>query len=69
MGILPRVSTLGKRFGARVLFENLSFGLAEGGRTGLIEPNGSGKTTLLEILAGSDEPEWSRFQAAHQRLP
>src|SRR5580692_974648 len=57
MGVLLSVSTLGKRFGARVLFENLSLSLSEGDRTGLIGPNGSGKTTLLEILAGNDEPQ------------
>src|SRR3984957_11716453 len=57
MGVLLSVSAIGRRFGARVLFENLSFSLSEGDRTGLIGPNGSGKTTLLEILAGNDEPQ------------
>jgi ABC transport system ATP-binding/permease protein len=57
MGVLLSVSAIGKRFGARVLFENLSLSLSEGDRTGLIGPNGSGKTTLLEILAGNDTPE------------
>src|SRR5271167_2018935 len=57
MGVLLSVSALGKRFGARILFENLSFSISEGDRTGLIGPNGSGKTTLLELLAGNDAPE------------
>src|SRR5579859_5547762 len=57
MGVLLSVSGLGKRFGARVLFENLSLSLSEGDRTGLIGPNGSGKTTLLEILAGKEAPD------------
>jgi ATP-binding cassette subfamily F protein uup len=57
MGVLLSVSTLGRRFGARVLFDNLSLSLSEGDRTGLIGPNGSGKTTLLEILAGKDLPD------------
>jgi ATP-binding cassette subfamily F protein uup len=57
MGVLLSVSALGKRFGARVLFENLSLSLSEGDRMGLIGPNGSGKTTLLEILAGNEAPE------------
>src|SRR5271169_6462812 len=57
MGVLLSVSAVGKRFGARVLFENLSLSLSEGDRTGLIGPNGSGKTTLLEILAGNDDPD------------
>jgi ATP-binding cassette subfamily F protein uup len=57
MGVLLSVSAIGRRFGARVLFENLSLSLSEGDRTGLIGPNGSGKTTLLEILAGNDAPD------------
>jgi ABC transport system ATP-binding/permease protein len=57
MGVLLSVSALGKRFGTRVLFDNLSLSLSEGDRTGLIGPNGSGKTTLLEILSGHEEPE------------
>src|SRR5580658_4195061 len=57
MGILLSGVALGKRFGTRVLFANLSVSLSEGDRTGLIGPNGSGKTTLLEILAGKDAPD------------
>ena len=52
MGILLSCQNLSKSFGARPLFENLSFGLFEGERTGLIGPNGTGKSTLLKILAG-----------------
>jgi ATP-binding cassette subfamily F protein uup len=57
MAVLLSVSAVGKRFGARILFENLSLSLSEGDRTGLIGPNGSGKTTLLEMLAGNDAPD------------
>jgi ABC transport system ATP-binding/permease protein len=57
MGVLLSVSAIARRFGARVLFENLSLSISEGDRTGLIGPNGSGKTTLLEILAGNDAPD------------
>jgi ATP-binding cassette subfamily F protein uup len=56
MAVLLSGSALGKSFGARVLFENLSLSINEGDRTGLIGPNGSGKTTLLEILAGNEQP-------------
>jgi ATP-binding cassette subfamily F protein uup len=43
--------------GARTLFDNFSFTLSDGDRTGLIGPNGSGKTTLLEILSGKEPPD------------
>jgi ATP-binding cassette subfamily F protein uup len=49
--------SVAKQFGARPLFESVSFGLFEGDRVGLVGPNGSGKTTLLKILAGLEEPD------------
>jgi ATP-binding cassette ChvD family protein len=48
---------IGKSFGDRVLFENLSFSLPPGGIVGVIGPNGAGKTTLFRILAGQDKPD------------
>ena len=54
MAILLSCQDLSKSFGARPLFEGLSFGLSEGERTGLIGPNGAGKSTLLKILAGAE---------------
>src|SRR3954464_2943752 len=55
--ILLSCQKLSKSFGARPLFEGLSFGLFEGERTGLIGPNGTGKSTLLKILAGLEKPD------------
>ena len=52
MGVLLSGSALTKSFGARPLFENLSLGLSDGDRTGLIGPNGSGKTTTLNVISG-----------------
>ena len=49
-----QVEGLTKSFGDLVLFENISFGIAEGQRIGLIAKNGSGKTTLLNIIAGKE---------------
>ena len=49
-----QVDGLTKSFGDLVLFENISFGIAEGQRMGLIAKNGSGKTTLLNIIAGKE---------------
>jgi len=49
-----QVDNLTKSFGDLVLFENISFGIAEGQRIGLIAKNGTGKTTLLNILSRRD---------------
>ena len=49
-----QVDNLTKSFGDLVLFENISFGIAEGQRIGLIAKNGTGKTTLLNILSGKE---------------
>ena len=48
------VQNLTKSFGATVLFENISFSVAEGQKIGLIAKNGTGKTTLLSILVGKE---------------
>ncbi len=47
-----QVKELKKSFGDRVLFENITFGIYEGDKVGLIAKNGAGKTTLLKIIAG-----------------
>ena len=51
------VQNLTKSFGALVLFENISFSVAQGQRVGLIAKNGTGKSTLLSLLAGNDSPD------------
>ena len=48
---------LSKAFGAKPLFEDVSFTVSEADRIGLIGPNGSGKSTLLRILAGTEQPD------------
>ncbi len=50
-----QVDELTKSFGDLVLFRNISFGIAEGQRIGLIAKNGAGKTTLLNIIAGKED--------------
>ena len=48
------VQKLTKSFGALVLFDQISFSIAEGQRVGLIAQNGTGKSTLLSVLTGKD---------------
>ncbi len=51
---LLQIDTLTKSFGDLVLFRDISFGIAQGDRIGLIAKNGTGKTTLLQIIAGKE---------------
>ena len=50
-----QVENLTKSFGDNLLFENISFGIADNQRMALIAKNGSGKTTLLNIIAGNED--------------
>ena len=52
MSILLTAKEVSKSYGARSLFSDIDFVIAEGDRVGLIGPNGAGKSTLLQILAG-----------------
>ena len=49
-----QIENLTKSFGDRVLFSDVTFGIYEGDKIGLIAKNGSGKTTLLRIIAGEE---------------
>lgn len=49
------IDKLTKSFGDLVLFEDISFGIEQGQKIGLIAKNGSGKTTLLNIIAGKED--------------
>ena len=57
MGVILQVENLTKSFGYDLLFGDISFGLDEGDKVGLIAKNGTGKSTLLNLLAGIDNPD------------
>ncbi len=54
---LLSAENLTKSYGLKTLFSNLSFGIAEGEKIGLIGINGTGKSTLLKVLAGVEHPD------------
>ncbi len=58
------VEGLTKRYGDRILLEDVSWHVKKRDRIGLSGPNGSGKTTLLRMLAGLEEPDSGRIRMA-----
>ncbi len=54
---LVQINAITRRYGADVLFEDLSLGIAEGDKIGLIARNGAGKSSLLDIVAGVQPPD------------
>ncbi len=56
-----QVDELTKSFGNRILFEDISFGVAKGEHIGIIAQNGNGKTTLLNIIAGKEDYDSGRI--------
>jgi ATP-binding cassette subfamily F protein uup len=58
--VLLSLESVSKGFGARPLFEDLSFTPFDGDHVGLVGPNGSGKSTLLKILAGAEDADSGR---------
>jgi ATP-binding cassette ChvD family protein len=56
-GIVVEAQGIGKAFGDKVLYDNLSFNLPKGGIVGVIGPNGAGKTTLFRMIVGKEKPD------------
>lgn len=52
-----QIENLTKSFGDRLLFADVTFGINQGDKIGLIAKNGTGKTTLLRIIAGLEAPD------------
>lgn len=56
MNIL-NIEHVSKVFGEKTIFDDVSFGIQEGDKIGIIGINGTGKTTLLRMIAGVEEPD------------
>jgi len=63
------VEDLTKRYGDKLLFENLSFDVPRGKRLAIMGANGCGKTTLLRILLGEEKPTSGLVQRGHLVFP
>lgn len=57
MAILLNIEELTKSYGDRVLFRDITFGVNEGDKIGIVAKNGTGKTTLLRVLAGEESQD------------
>jgi ATP-binding cassette subfamily F protein uup len=57
MASVLQAKKLSKRYGTKILFEELDLNINEGEKIALIAPNGTGKSSLLKILAGRDTPD------------
>ncbi|PZM62120.1 ABC-F family ATP-binding cassette domain-containing protein [Paenibacillus dendritiformis] len=57
------IEELGKSYGDKVLFRDVSFGIEEGDRFGIIGVNGTGKSTFLRTIAGWEQPEQGKVLA------
>ena len=55
--VVVRAEDVSKGFGDRLLIDDLSFNLPQGGIVGVIGPNGAGKTTLFRMIAGEEKPD------------
>jgi len=53
---------ISKAFGDKLLYENLSFHLPQGGIVGIIGPNGAGKTTLFNLITNREKPDAGSFE-------
>ena len=57
MAVILTCDSLGKSFGSRTVFSDISLSLHEGDRMGIIGPNGAGKSTFLNILGTAMTPD------------
>ena len=56
-----QIENLSKSFGDRMLFSDLTLGIYEGDKIGIVAKNGAGKSTLMRIIAGEEDYDGGRI--------
>ena len=60
--LVIEANNISKKYGDKLLYENLSFNLPRGGIVGIIGANGAGKTTLFRLITGDEQPDDGEFR-------
>lgn len=60
--VVIEANNVSKKYGNKLLYENLNFSLPRGGIVGIIGPNGVGKTTLFRLIMGLETPDGGDFK-------
>jgi len=66
---LIQLTSAGKRFGPKLLFDELNWLVTPRDRVGLVGANGTGKSTLLKVLAGIDTLDYGSMQQMKASAP
>ena len=66
MNILS-LENVGKNYGVKPLFDNVTIGLEDRDKIGIIGANGSGKTTFLRVIAGTEKPDSGKITRAQSK--
>ncbi|HXV21503.1 MAG TPA: ABC-F family ATP-binding cassette domain-containing protein [Desulfuromonadales bacterium] len=59
---------ISKQHGAQILFQNASFQILPGSRSGLVGPNGAGKTTIFRLITGEEHPDSGEISCARKTV-
>ena len=65
--VLLTVEGIGKTYGLKRLFEEVSFGIDDRDKIGIIGENGCGKSTLMKILAGTETPDTGKVMVSKEK--
>jgi ATP-binding cassette ChvD family protein len=60
--VVLEVQNVSKKFGDKILIDNLTFSLPRGGIVGIVGPNGAGKTTLFKLITGQEKVDSGEFK-------